>query len=67
MRKMLLCLSLLMPVLSSLADELLPREVQRFIDRREGCDHIGCRKKHDSSDTANECSFHVDLGTPSAT
>lgn len=40
MRKMLLCRPLLVPVLSSLADELLPPEVQRFIDRREGCDHM---------------------------
>jgi len=40
MRKILLCLSLLAPVLSSLADAPLPRDVQRFVDRREGCDHM---------------------------
>lgn len=40
MRKMLLCLSLLMPVVPSLADASLPRDVQHFIDRREGCDHM---------------------------
>jgi len=40
MRNILLCLSLLVPVSSSLADEPLPRDVQRFVDRREGCDHM---------------------------
>ena len=40
MRLSLLCLSLLMPVAPLLADEPLPGDVQRFIDRREGCDHM---------------------------
>ena len=40
MRKMLLCVSLLMRAVSSSADESFPRDVQRFIDRREGCDHM---------------------------
>jgi len=40
MRTSLLCLSLLMPVAPSLADEPRPSDVQRFIDRREGCDHM---------------------------
>ena len=40
MRTSLLCLSVLMPVAPALADEPLPSDVQRFIDRREGCDHM---------------------------
>jgi hypothetical protein len=32
-------LALLVPVLPSWA-EPLPRDVQRFVDRREGCDHL---------------------------
>ena len=40
MRKILLCLSLSAPLLPSKADEPLPRDVQRFVDRREGCDHM---------------------------
>jgi hypothetical protein len=40
MRLSLLCLSLLMPVAPLLAGEPLPSDVQRFIDRREGCDHM---------------------------
>jgi hypothetical protein len=41
MKKVMLCLSLSlsMPLLS-LADEALPREVQRYVDKREGCDHM---------------------------
>lgn len=39
MKKVMLCLSLLIP-LSSLADASLPRDVQRFVDKREGCDHM---------------------------
>ena len=35
----LIFLALLMPVLPSWA-EPLPRDVQRFVDRREGCDHL---------------------------
>ncbi len=40
MRNMMLCLSLLTLPLMSLADESLPREVQRYVDKREGCDHM---------------------------
>lgn len=40
MRTSLLCLSLLMPVGPLLAEEPLPSDVQRFVDRREGCDHM---------------------------
>ena len=40
MRTSLLCLSLLMLVSPVLADAPLPGDVQRFIDRREGCDHM---------------------------
>ena len=40
MKKMMLCLSLLTLPLMSLADESLPREVQRYVDKREGCDHM---------------------------
>jgi hypothetical protein len=40
MKKMMLCLSMLMLPLMSLADESLPREVQRYVDKREGCDHM---------------------------
>jgi hypothetical protein len=36
---MLMLLALLMPVFPSWADPL-PRDVQRFVDRREGCDHM---------------------------
>lgn len=35
-----MCLALLMSVFSASADNFLPRDVQRFIDRREGCDHM---------------------------
>ena len=59
MRKMLLCLSLLMPVLSSLADELLPREVQRFIDRREGCDHMRGEMPGPGTQRAREVSREI--------
>lgn len=34
------CLFLLMPLSSLLANESLPRDVQRFVDKREGCDHM---------------------------
>jgi hypothetical protein len=40
MKTALLCLSLLMPLSPLLANESIPRDVQRFIDRREGCDHM---------------------------
>lgn len=40
MRKTLFCLLLSMPLVPLLADEPFPGEVQRFIARREGCDHM---------------------------
>ena len=40
MKKIILCLSLLGALSPSLANESLPRDVQRFIDKREGCDHM---------------------------
>jgi hypothetical protein len=40
MRKTMLCLSLWMPLISSLANESLPHDVQSFVDKREGCDHM---------------------------
>jgi hypothetical protein len=40
MKQFLICLALLMPALPALAEVALPRDVQRFIGRREGCDHM---------------------------
>jgi hypothetical protein len=40
MKKILICLALLTSMLPALADDLLPRDVQSFVDRREGCDHM---------------------------
>lgn len=40
MRQLFLYLYLMTLLLSSSANDLLPRDVQRFIDRREGCDHM---------------------------
>ena len=40
MKRMLICLALLMSALPVLAGDLLPRDVQRFVDRRESCDHM---------------------------
>ena len=40
MRKLILGLSLLMVLAPVRADESIPRDVQNFIDRREGCDHM---------------------------
>lgn len=40
MKHILLCLALLAPTLPVLAGSALPRDVQKFIDRREGCDHM---------------------------
>lgn len=40
MKNILLGLCLLMSVSSLPASEPLPGDVQRFIDRREGCDHM---------------------------
>lgn len=40
MKRIFVCLSLMVTVVSALADNLLPRDVQKFVDRREGCDHM---------------------------
>jgi hypothetical protein len=40
MKKVMLCLLLSMPPLVALADQPLPRDVQRYVDKREGCDHM---------------------------
>ena len=40
MKRTLICLALLMSALPVLASDLLPRDVQRFVDRRETCDHL---------------------------
>jgi hypothetical protein len=40
MKRFLISLSMLMPVFPVLAVESVPRDVQKFIDRREGCDHM---------------------------
>ncbi|WP_156116756.1 hypothetical protein [Massilia sp. 9096] len=40
MKKILICLALLTSALSALADSPLPPDVRKFVDRREGCDHM---------------------------
>jgi hypothetical protein len=40
MTRALACVALLTLSLSALAEKSLPRDVQMFIDRREGCDHM---------------------------
>lgn len=40
MVRTLTCLALLMLGLPALADSTLPRDVQKFVERRDGCDHI---------------------------
>lgn len=40
MKKLLLILALVSPYSPLLAGEPLPPDVQRFIDQREGCDHM---------------------------
>jgi hypothetical protein len=40
MKKLLILLALLTPGLTVLAENQLPRDVQKFVDRREGCDHM---------------------------
>jgi hypothetical protein len=40
MKRCLICLALTMLSLPVLAQDYLPRDVQRFMDRRTGCDHI---------------------------
>jgi hypothetical protein len=40
MKRFLVCLAVLMPVLPVMAQDYLPRDVQRFVDRRETCDQV---------------------------
>jgi hypothetical protein len=40
MKRFLVFLVLAMPVFPVLAQDYLPRDVQRFVDRREGCDQL---------------------------
>jgi len=40
MKRFVICLVLLAPLLPALGQESFPRDVQRFVDRREGCDHM---------------------------
>lgn len=39
MKRCLLCLALLCSATSTIGQEYLPRDVQRFVDRWERCDH----------------------------
>jgi predicted oxidoreductase len=39
-KKILLYLTLMQLPIAVLAQDYLPRDVQRFVDRREGCDHM---------------------------
>lgn len=40
MSRCLICFVLLFSALPALSQGYLPRDVQRFVDRREGCDHM---------------------------
>jgi hypothetical protein len=40
MKRFLVCLAVLLPVLPAMPYDYLPREVQRFVDRRENCDQM---------------------------
>jgi len=40
MKKLLICLALLASISPVLAEALVPPDVQKFVDRREGCDHM---------------------------
>jgi hypothetical protein len=40
MQRFLICLALAMGAFPVLAQDYLPRDVQRFVDRREGCDQV---------------------------
>jgi hypothetical protein len=48
MKRFLVCLAVLMPVLPVMAQDYLPRDVQRFVDRRETCDQV--RRAADARD-----------------
>jgi hypothetical protein len=53
MKRFLICLVLLTPALPVLA-EYLPRDVQRFVDRRESCDDVR-RMKEAHRDVPKVC------------
>lgn len=40
MKRCLIGFALLFATLPAIGQDYLPREVQRFVDRREGCDHM---------------------------
>lgn len=40
MKRFIICLAILVPALPVLAQGYLARDVQRFVDRRQGCDHM---------------------------
>jgi hypothetical protein len=40
MKRILIYLALLVPISSTLATDILPRDVQHYVDKREGCDHM---------------------------
>lgn len=40
MKRFLICLALLIPVFPAIAQNYLPRDIQRFMARRETCDQI---------------------------
>ena len=54
MKRFLVCLVLMMPFLSAMAQNYLPRDVQRFVDRRDDCDD-GRRMKEAYRDMPKTC------------
>jgi len=54
MKRFMVCLALLMPSFPVLAQDYVPRDVQRFVDRREGCDHM-----RGESDRLNELNREI--------
>jgi hypothetical protein len=40
MKRFVICLVLMMPSLAAMAQNYLPRDVQRFVDRRSDCDDM---------------------------
>ncbi len=54
MKKFHLYLALMQLPIAVLAQDYLPRDVQRFVDRREGCDHM-----RGEVDRANELSREI--------
>lgn len=54
MKRCLMCLVLLMSSLSVMAQNYLPRDVQRFVDRRADCDDMR-RIKEASRDMPKAC------------